>query len=399
MTMEKHAYGRTDETYFPYRDLAAGYCREGKYELAVKTLADYLKATPRRDDEYIRNIVTNRMEYLGRKVVLESKPLTLNAVLTTKCNLRCRMCDTCGEFELSAKTVDEIIALLPYARFAQWLGGEVFLFEHFERLFRKCLEYPGLVQGINTNGLLVTEKWLDILSDSQSSMSLVFSIDAVTRDTYEHIRRGASFRDLISRLELAARYVEKLGRSRLRVALNFIVMKSNYRELKDIVRFAKRYNVAEIQLNELIKFSPEDVYEEERIDGEALGYIMDVLPDVGKEAASSCIDLDNWLSGTKPAAHLEDKELSSPGHINDFSCRAPWDRLTISNLGYVYPHRFCVEPVGNIRESSIAEIWNSPKMQEYRRRIIEKDIASLCSGICASKMNEDNYFMGIDLMI
>ena len=54
----------------------------------------------------------------------------------------------------------------------------------------------------------------------------------------------------------------------------------------------------------------------------------------------------------------------------------------INPAGYVCPACHCKEMVGNVTESSLSQIWNNQKMQDYRRKIVEEGYHDLCNGYC-----------------
>ena len=58
----------------------------------------------------------------------------------------------------------------------------------------------------------------------------------------------------------------------------------------------------------------------------------------------------------------------------------------ISDGGNSYPECFCPgeRSTGNLLRDSIADLWNSPVMQEYRRRMSEDRIAGFCSDVCVT---------------
>ncbi len=74
----------------------------------------------------------------------------------------------------------------------------MFLSRYFEGLFAKaCLNHE-LKQEIVTSGLFIDERWAKKLADA--NLDLIFSIDAFTKKTYEYIRKGAKFDDLVKNI-------------------------------------------------------------------------------------------------------------------------------------------------------------------------------------------------------
>ena len=74
-------------------------------------------------------------------------------------------------------------------------------------------------------------------------------------------------------------------------------------------------------------------------------------------------------------------------------CHVPWQRLYIDNRGFVRPECQCPVDcsIGNIKEQSIAEMWNGEKMIEYRKRILSNGIKGFCNLDCLyRKIPESN---------
>jgi MoaA/NifB/PqqE/SkfB family radical SAM enzyme len=158
-----------------------------------------------KDAIFFRNKMLNELEISQKNIILESKPMYLGVTLSSKCNLRCIMCRVAeNTWDVSQNIITEIIRLFPFLKRISWQGGEVFLLDYFGELFEKAAFYPNLKQTIVTNGLLIDKKWAEKLA--RCNADIIFSIDGVTKKTYEHIRRGARFEDLIRSIETLNAY-------------------------------------------------------------------------------------------------------------------------------------------------------------------------------------------------
>lgn len=60
-------------------------------------------------------------------------------------------------------------------------------------------------------------------------------------------------------------------------------------------------------------------------------------------------------------------------------CFLPWQQLNIDPDGEVRPGCLCSTNIGTVMDSSILDIWNGNKIQEYRSKILSgnPDICSL----------------------
>ena len=104
-------------------------------------------------------------------------------------------------------------------------------------------DYPDLTIDINTNGLLFNRKnWAQIgMRDSLGDA--IVSVDAATQETYEKIR-GGNWNVLVRNLEFMAEL--KQNGSLGGLWLNFVVQKSNWREMKKFVKMATRLKASGI---------------------------------------------------------------------------------------------------------------------------------------------------------
>jgi MoaA/NifB/PqqE/SkfB family radical SAM enzyme len=117
----------------------------------------------------------------------------------------------------------------------------------------KC---KNLNQVIFTNGLLLNEKNLEIIA--KGNVELVLSIDGARKESYEYIRRGASFEKLCKVLELI-KEVRKSTGAKINTYYNPVICRTNYKEIEEMVEFAKKYEFTAITLNP-IRGYPEEIF-------------------------------------------------------------------------------------------------------------------------------------------
>jgi len=354
--------------------------REGdRYDLSLKEFERIFSNISYKDDLSLYNMILNEIEITQGKRVLESKPRGLAITLTNRCNIRCIMCSVWqNSWDMPEKTVKEIMELFPYLQRIFWQGGEVFLSPHFEELFEKVSSYPNIRQDINTNGLLINREWAKKLV--KANANIIFSIDGITKETYEYIRRGAKFEDLLKSIELLNEYMEDsegdtnhAGRKSSTI-INLVVMRSNYYQLGGFIDFAKKYRFDRLQI------TPVDIGNQENLflhrDVEALAYIDKIMPEILEKAKAYGISVSNWL----PSAEINCHTAKS----NRILCNWPWQFLFIDWSGKVKPQCFCVKEVGNICNNTIEEIWNNDVMQTYRQKLFDNDCQNWCDKRCIS---------------
>ncbi len=373
-------------------ELGKSLRREGKNVLAIKAFKKAKKMFPVRDDVFLKNKILNEIEVTKRKKILKSKPLSLTVVLTNKCTLKCKMCgfwdkSWCDgkDFDITESRVIEIEKLLPYLDQITWTGGEIFLSKYFERLFNKASTYPHLKQMILTNGSLINEKWARKLTSTD--ITICYSIDGATKKTYENIRIGGKFEDLLRNIELINKYKEKCSH-KIVTGIQFTVMKTNYHEMKKMLDFAKEHGFSFIRFYPILLLEDtENIFYQN--DLEAANYLENIHPQLIKKALQYKIELIYQLPEIEYFGCYKD-QLSEPRRTEmikrfiknsdkDLLCYSPWRNMHIDN-DRVRSECYCLQDIGDLKKNSIEEIWNGKNMQKYRKKIIKK-----CFDLCDYK--------------
>jgi len=337
--------------------------------------------------DLIHNIELNKTEIERKQVVLKSKPTRLMVLLTSRCNLKCIMCHRVKakeHYTVPFVAIKKIYDLLPFITWINWQGGEVFLVPYFKQLFSDISNYRHIYQTVLTNGLLIDDEWARILAESNTGVT--YSIDAVTGQTYEKIRKGAKFDDLVRSVEIMRDYRARYS-SRSPLEITAVVMKSNYRELNLFPEFCKKYGFSNLRFDYL---HPEIIPEEDVIlkrDSEAIKHLNTILPEISIKCKQLgigfCLTFKKFLEeGSESDAQNEN---AGPVRIK---CKLPWQQFTViaSEKGEVQPDCACIHTVGNLMDNTVEEIWNSEKMQLYRKNLLTDNARSWCAKKCLIDM-------------
>lgn len=348
---------------------------------------------------FLENKRLNREEIKQKKTILDSKLTSLICSLTNRCNTQCIMCDTWRtSWEIPPKTYQEVLGLLPYLEHVIWLGGEVFLTPLFKEILEKTKEFPYLEQRINTNGVLIDDEWAQRLL--QNNIELIYSINGVTKETYEHIHRGVRFEELIKSLNVIKEVKSKITDRKFNLRMNVVVMKSNYLELERFLDFAKEYEFSQVQIMPIVgEDTPEHIFSAKYQDEIILNYLNGVIERLKPIAKDYNIELLNSLPALSSfVSGQEEAEV----HSKDDGpfCYLPWQQVLIYPDGNVRFGCFCDVSIGNVLENSLDEIWNSQKAQVYRQKVALGGYRDLCSARCVQnrislklrKVGEDKIF-------
>ena len=337
--------------------------------------------------EFDSNIRLNEKEINSRSTILHSNPRLLMIVLTTKCNLRCAMCGliryTQGkERTLPLKTIKKVFCLFPYLEGVSWQGGEVFLVDYFKDLFIEISQYPNIRQAIITNGLLIDDQWAMILAES--NLNLTYSIDAVTKDTYEKIRKGAKFNHLLESVDRLSRATRKY-KGNLFPAVHVVVMRSNYKELHLFPEFCQKFGFKFLNF----AFCSGSFLGDMLIDKDevALDFLRGSIPQIESDCSGRGIEFDcSFKDYLKKKKDTREKEKIS--EEIKLKCKLPWKKLFIDVIrdGLVRPSCLCKFSLGSIFDSDIQQLWNNQIMQQYRYRLNKGNIGGFCSDACLNNL-------------
>jgi MoaA/NifB/PqqE/SkfB family radical SAM enzyme len=185
-------------------------------------------------------------------------PKIVEFELGNTCNLECVMCS--GYFSSSIRRnreklppllspyddafVEQIRPFLPGLVWAKYLGGEPFLNPLYFKLWEATVESGSAVKTvITTNATIVTDKIKRLMDKLKPYM--VLSIDSLRRESYEKIRRNASYDEMRANLDYFLTYAKEQGRT---VDIVVCPIRENWMDMPEIFDFATR-NVLQLGIN------------------------------------------------------------------------------------------------------------------------------------------------------
>lgn len=268
--------------------------------------------------------------FLNKKVIVPHSPITLEVETTNYCNEECWMCPRkymkrpLGHMSdtLLRKIIEENKNTLELINLFHC--GEPLLHPEICKFISMCHKENIKVQ-ITTTGNLLTNDMAYSLINSGIDM-IVFSLDAVTKDTYSCIRKS-NFVEVVKNIENFIELKRKLGRGPF-IQVQMVKMEINYLEIKQFQNFWKK-----------------------KADSIRIKHFYNT--------ANIASELNYKINLRKSAAH---------------PCIMLWREPVICWDGTVLP--CCVDligqcPIGNIKEHTIEEIWNGEIMQNMRKLHIQ----------------------------
>jgi len=297
------------------------------------------------------------------------------------------------QWDFPEKSIKELLEIMPYLQRVLWQGGEVFLHKHFLSLLDTAASY-NIHQSITTNGLLFTEELIEKMIKYE--VFLKISIDSVKPDVYEGIRVGAKFTNLINILEKFKIIKQKYNNNFVYV-MTVVVMKSNYTEIEEMVKFAHKYGFDMIDFNPIgfdIRVVNEQIFSDD-YDKNIIDEIRTHIDSAAKLANELGIKLNSCLpieTKKKSEPVIEDNKdakntvvvQNNKEESTQLECNAPWKAFFIDSYGVYKPACQCMalSSFVDLENTSLLELWNSQLMQNYRNIIKNGEMNSKCSWQC-----------------
>jgi radical SAM protein with 4Fe4S-binding SPASM domain len=283
-----------------------------------------------------------------RRPIIWGLPTSVMIEPTNRCNLHCPLCPT------GAGTLTRPVGDMPIEDFQKILDavgpqlGKVYLWNQGEPLLNDslpdmvhCAHERGITTITSTNGQLLG------LSDIAKRLvrsgldEIIVSVDGLTPEIYREYRIGGELENVITGMQMLRREREALRRSRPKIIFQWLPMKHNEQELPFVHAAATKWGADRIEMKTT------QVYTEKQAER--------FLPrDVG---------LSRYR---RQGERLETRRRYQTCRRLWFSCQIDWD-------GTVVPCCFDKNEdfvMGNILQSSFAEIWRGERFQQFRQSLL-----------------------------
>lgn len=287
-------------------------------------------------------------------------PYFVDWVITDQCNLRCRHCRGMLEGGLSSeranKLIEEIARLKP-----GWVivgGGEPLLREDLFHLL-ELIRQKHLEVHLTTNGLLLTPPMMATFK--QLGTRVTISIDGAKPETYESIRQGSNFEQVLQ----SARGCAKQG---LLEAINFTILKSNYTEIPGILELAASIGAPKVTF---IGLKPCHNYSEELLTPieyeEAIELTCQAAQKTGVEFF---FDEPFFWATVKDRGLVARMPVEGAGVVVPSTTACAFgDYLFIEANGAVKPCSFAQFVLGNVNSKPLDEIWSESLSSPFLQKI------------------------------
>jgi mycofactocin radical SAM maturase len=283
-----------------------------------------------------------------------SAPVNITWEITHQCNLSCIHCLSSGgrealcelNLEECISIVDQLAALKVFE--INFGGGEPLLKSFFLPLLN-YIHQKGIVTCISTNGTVLNGEAVACFADNPL-VNIQVSLDGATPEVNDKIRGKGTFHQIIKGIEL-------LAKKDVPLSINTVVTSVNFEQLSQLKELASSFG-ARLRVS---RFRPSGRAKE------TWGKL--------KLNSSQLRELSEWLS-QDPSILTGDSFFSISGEdrreLGLNMCGACKLTCCIEPCGLVYPCAFLQENefcAGNLRETSLQEIWDSAPVFQYFRKL------------------------------
>jgi radical SAM protein with 4Fe4S-binding SPASM domain len=316
---------------------------------------------------FFKLLISYRISRMTGNVIHWGRPVSISIEPTNYCNLHCPECPSGQRLltrergfippETFKKIIDQLSPELHWLTF--YFQGEPYLHPGFYEMVRYA-KSKNIRVSTSTNG-----HFLDASNAAATIRSgidrLIISLDGADPKAYSAYRIGGSYVKVIQGIKEIVRQKNELGSGKPSVVLQFLVLKSNQHQIRDIKELGTELGVSRVELKSA------QFYDFEQ--GNPL------MTDISRYSRyEKCTE-------RSPDGALFKIKNRLPRH-----CFRMWSSTVFTWDGWVVPccyDKDAAFKMGNIREKPFNDIWNSKIYDNFRNKIIhtrqEIDICKNCA--------------------
>ncbi len=312
---------------------------------------------------------------------IDYQPLLVRLEISRPCNLHCVMCQR-GLHPFDAKreapgfmaleTFRALDPILPtLLRVIAFGLGEPFLNPQYLEILRHArAQNPFAHVFTSTNGTRLSDPAIEAILDENLLSELQISLDGAERETFERIRRQASFDVVVGAFERVTAARARRRTRTLNVTGAMLVMKPNFTQ---IVAFAER--MAALGVDRISLDSPKDAaFKPLRADSnDEMARIMEQVARVAASLAPSGVELSGPLLSELLIWHRTSGQPGSPPRFGADECAqlartpgcripacgVPWESFSLAADGTVNVCCNSIRRMGHVREAAVGGTWES----------------------------------------
>ena len=305
--------------------------------------------------------------------------------VTARCNLKCTFCNYWRMRERDEMSTDEYRRVLDQLAAAgcvkvHFSGGEATLRRDIFEILGHCAGL-GMKANITTNGTLLTEERARALVEA-GTHSVSLSLDGPDERSHDGLRGvPGAFERTLKGIALLTKARQK-ARSKMKLRLNTVLTRFNYRRLPEIIELAADLGFVEVHPMPVDERGDFPVNRLARKDIEHFNtFVAPLAAEARRRAGYSLAPHLIYPFGVSET-DLGYATLGkyARGYFESQTCYVPWLHIFIAWNGDVFlccMARGKTDPLGNVRENSVAEVYNGEAYRNIRRQFLT-DMPKVC---------------------
>ena len=343
-------------------------------------------------------------------------PLTLELYPTLRCNLDCRFCDTTerhrpGLPELSAQRQLELLeeaAELGVQRLFLLGGGEPLAARALTPALMARAKALGMEGILTTNGTLMGPELREQLV-STGWDEVHFSVDGPTAAIHDGLRgQPGCFRRVVTKICRLRALRDKRGAQLPRIALHFVLTRTNFHTLEDMVRLGHTLGAFRIDFDALIAYQPEQLalalqpHEQAQVPAlarramalaERLGIATTLEHFLDPRNLHRGSDQGALVVETPAPAHGADDMLSQ---LRRAPCLKAWHYIVVQADGRTSPCCVLAGQGESVEQRSLVDVWRSGDfLEEIRAAMLAGTPPPRCSECSANILAHERVVRGL----
>lgn len=326
--------------------------------------------------------------------LVQHKPLEAYIEVASVCNLHCKMCARTfdprfhpGADRLGMMSFDTIRLLddiLPNLMKCYLMGdGEPLTNPKFVDIV-SFFKTHFVETNFTTNATLMTPEMSEIFVRLGVD-SITFSIDGATTQTYERIRRGANFEEVVSYISKLQEIKQRHNTVRPNMILACVIMTDNIHEIAALIKLAKSLGMTHVHFEDLLWQNDPvyiDFYHNHSIStlkhDEISGYFHEAIQagqELGIKLTSQWFDrLGMHASCTREPSNTQIQNKMT----GELVCAEPWTTIYVTWDGHIRTCCSSEKIFGDLHIQRIHEIWHGNTFEEYRNQMAGYNIPKEC---------------------
>jgi len=300
-------------------------------------------------------------------------PRYIEVEVTTRCNLKCKMCEHTywreKGVDMSFEQFKLIIDQFPKL---SWVGTTGIGSSFLNKDYFKMLEYAkskGIYIELFDSFHMLDDEMIDTIVKNSLIDRLICSIDGATKDTYEKIRVGANFDKVIRNIRVLVDTKKRYKTMFPELSFHYIISRENYFEVSEFIELVNKITNGENigilfshllhsfdEIKDMVFEIPKEVRQEAINKAKKYGIKLTW----GKNAREKKLPIRKCTEWTMPFIFVDGSVIpccaGNEANRRDFQIR----------------HR-----MGNIYQQQFGEIWNG-KLKALRDAIHRGKVPIIC---------------------